>query len=170
MVKQKQCQSFSDMWVRLPPVFCVQFLVSFHHFRSLVIRAHLLSFDHPPIICGHSSNIVMRSYRIIYCYLWSLWISIVIRGHLWQFDIDRAFLDTKSSNIRNQWRIQGRGVRGLQLPPPPYGLLRGKQKQAKTLYLVRCGQVATLPPIFNKILDPKQETFHHSWKGANSSR
>ena len=28
----------------------------------------------------------------------------------------------------------------------PHGLLREKQKQAKTMYLVRCGQVAT-PPV-----------------------
>ena len=36
---------------------------------------------------------------------------------------------------------EGGGLRGVATP---YGLLREKQKQAKTMYLVRCGQVATL--------------------------
>ena len=49
--------------------------------------------------------------------------------------------------------------RGEVSAPLPHGLLRGKQKQANTIYLVRYGQVATpLPAPFTKILDPQMHT------------
>ena len=45
----------------------------------------------------------------------------------------------------------GRGGLGVATPPPPpppqplHGPLRETQKQAKTVYLVRCGKVVTSP-------------------------
>ena len=49
----------------------------------------------------------------------------------------------KSSPFTGRSR-EGRGRWSPPTPTPtPHGLLRGKQKQAKTVYLVRCGQVAT---------------------------
>ena len=64
----------------------------------------------------------------------------------------------------------GSGVGGLGGCNSPPGLLRGKQKQAKTVYLVRCEQVATyspppLPP-FNKILEPPAHLFKGVGEGG----
>ena len=65
-----------------------------------------------------------------------------IWGHIPPFGHSTVFRVTTNICEQCTYGWEGGGV-GDCNPLPLHGLLRGKQKQAKTLYLVRCGQVAT---------------------------